>query len=50
MIPEVPGSVDSTVSGTVSVNAISGHQNYFLWGPRNCTGMVPILLGDRPED
>lgn len=31
-------------------NAISGHQNYFLWGPRNCTGRVLILLGDRPED
>lgn len=31
-------------------NAISGHQNYFLWGPRNCTGMVLILLGDRPEN
>ena len=31
-------------------NAISGHQNYFLWGPRKCTGSVLILLGDRPED
>jgi hypothetical protein len=31
-------------------NAVSGHQNYFLWGPRNCTGKVLILLGDRPED
>ena len=31
-------------------NAISGHQNYFLWGPRNCTGKVLLLLGDRPED
>lgn len=31
-------------------NAISAHQNYFLWGPRNCTGKVLILLGNRPED
>jgi len=31
-------------------NAISGHQNYFLWGPRNCTGKVLILLGARPEE
>jgi hypothetical protein len=31
-------------------NAISGHQNYFLWGPHNCTGKVLILLGDRPDE
>jgi hypothetical protein len=30
-------------------NAISGHQNYFFWGPRNCTGKVLILLGNRPD-
>ncbi len=30
--------------------AISAHQNYFLWGPRDCTGKVLILLGDRPEE
>ncbi|HTS36074.1 MAG TPA: glycosyltransferase family 39 protein [Candidatus Solibacter sp.] len=30
-------------------NAISGHQNYFLWGPRNCTGKVLILIGNRPD-
>ena len=28
--------------------AISGHQNYFLWGPRNYTGEIVILLGE-PE-
>jgi hypothetical protein len=28
--------------------AISGHQNYFLWGPRNYTGEIMILLGE-PE-
>ena len=25
--------------------AISGHQNYFLWGPRNYTGQTVILVG-----
>ena len=25
--------------------AISGHQNYFLWGPRNYTGELVILVG-----
>jgi hypothetical protein len=25
--------------------AISGHQNYFLWGPRNYTGQIVILVG-----
>ncbi len=26
--------------------AISGHQNYFLWGPRQYTGLSMIVLGD----
>lgn len=26
--------------------AISGHQNYFLWGPRHYTGEIVIVLGD----
>ena len=26
--------------------AISGHQNYFLWGPRNYTGEIVILIGE----
>jgi hypothetical protein len=26
--------------------AISGHQNYFLWGPRHYTGDIVILLGE----
>jgi hypothetical protein len=25
--------------------AISGHQNYFFWGPRNYTGQIVILVG-----
>ncbi len=29
--------------------AISGHQNYFLWGPRNYTGDVMIVLDDDRE-
>lgn len=30
--------------------AISGHQNYFLWGPRNYTGEIVILVGEGEED
>jgi Dolichyl-phosphate-mannose-protein mannosyltransferase len=30
--------------------AISGHQNYFLWGPRNYTGEIVIVVGDAEED
>jgi len=29
--------------------AISGHQNYFLWGPRNYTGESVIVMGDTQE-
>jgi hypothetical protein len=29
--------------------AISGHNNYFLWGPRGATGEVVILFGERAE-
>ena len=29
--------------------AISGHQNYFLWGPRGATGESVILIGDDPD-
>jgi 4-amino-4-deoxy-L-arabinose transferase-like glycosyltransferase len=29
--------------------AISGHQNYFLWGPRNYTGEIVIVVGDDEE-
>jgi len=29
--------------------ALSGHQNYFLWGPRNYTGQCMIVLDDRRE-
>ena len=30
--------------------AISGHQNYFLWGPRNYTGDIVILLGEEEDE
>jgi hypothetical protein len=29
--------------------SISGHQSYWLWGPRNYSGHTMILLGDTPE-
>lgn len=29
---------------------ISGHNNYFLWGPGRCTGRVLILVGYSPSD
>ena len=29
--------------------AISGHQNYFLWGPRDYTGESMIVMGDNQE-
>jgi 4-amino-4-deoxy-L-arabinose transferase-like glycosyltransferase len=30
--------------------AISGHNNYFLWGPRGHDGSVVIRLGSKPEN
>lgn len=29
--------------------SIGGHQSYWLWGPRNYTGEIMIVLGDQPE-
>ncbi|HEY4561394.1 MAG TPA: glycosyltransferase, partial [Thermoanaerobaculia bacterium] len=29
--------------------AVSAHQNYFLWGPRNYDGSVAIVLADDRE-
>jgi hypothetical protein len=29
--------------------AISGHQNYWLWGPRNYSGQTMIVVGETPE-
>lgn len=30
--------------------AISGHNNYYLWGPGNCTGEIVVSVGERLED
>ena len=30
--------------------AISGHQNYFLWGPRDYTGEIVIVVGQGPPN
>ncbi|MGH8092194.1 MAG: ArnT family glycosyltransferase [Chthoniobacterales bacterium] len=30
--------------------ALSGHQNYFYWGPGNYTGQIMIVLDDRATD
>jgi hypothetical protein len=30
--------------------AVSGHNNYFLWGPRGCDGSVLIVLGGDESD
>ena len=30
--------------------AIGGHQNYFLWGPRDYTGESMIVMGERRQD
>ena len=29
---------------------ISGHNNYYLWGPGTCTGQVLIIVGYAPRD
>lgn len=29
--------------------ALSGHQNYWIWGPRNYSGNCMIVIGDRTE-
>jgi hypothetical protein len=30
--------------------AISGHQNYYLWGPRHYTGEIMILMGEQESE
>jgi hypothetical protein len=29
--------------------ALSGHQTYYLWGPRGYSGNCLIVIGDRPD-
>ncbi len=44
------GAIDFFGSRYGLPHAISGHQNYFLWGPRDCTGKLLILLGSNPQE
>jgi hypothetical protein len=44
------GAIDFFGSRYGLPKAISGHQNYFYWGPRNYTGESLILLGVNPGD
>ena len=39
------GAVDVLGAPLGLPRAISGHNSYFLWGPRGCTGDVVIVLG-----
>jgi hypothetical protein len=39
------GAVDVLGAPLGLPRAISGHNSYFLWGPRGCTGDVVIALG-----
>jgi hypothetical protein len=44
------GAVDVLGAPLGLPRAISGHNSYFLWGPRGCTGEVMIVLGGRRKD
>jgi hypothetical protein len=43
------GAIDNFGPAYGLPNAISGHQSYFLWGPRGATGDVLIVLDDDKE-
>ncbi len=43
------GAVDLFGSKYGLPKAISGHQSYYLWGPRGYTGESIIVMGDRAE-
>ncbi len=43
------GAVDFFGAKMGLPNAISGHQNYFYWGPRGYTGDCMIVMDDRAE-
>lgn len=43
------GAIDLLGRGYGLPRAISGHNNYFLWGPRDYTGEVVILFGEHAE-
>ena len=44
------GAVDVLGAPLGLPRAISGHNSYFLWGPRGCTGDVVIALGGERRD
>ncbi len=44
------GAIDFFGSQYGLPKAISGHQSYFLWGPRNYTGEIVILVGESESD
>jgi hypothetical protein len=44
------GAVDVLGARLGLPRAISGHNSYFLWGPRGCTGEVVIVLGGKRKD
>jgi hypothetical protein len=44
------GAIDFFGSKYGLPNAISGHQNYYLWGPRGYTGESMIVLEGRREE
>jgi len=43
------GAIDYYGPGLGLPNAISGHNNYFLWGPRNYTGECVIVFGENAD-
>jgi hypothetical protein len=44
------GAIDFFGSQYGLPKALSGHQNYFFWGPRNYTGEIVILVGGDEAD
>jgi hypothetical protein len=43
------GAIDLLGPGYGLPKSIGVHQSYWLWGPRNYTGEIMIVLGDQPE-
>jgi len=44
------GAIDVLGASLGLPRAVSGHNSYFLWGPRGCTGDVVIAIGGRRSD
>jgi hypothetical protein len=44
------GSIDFFGKAYGLPSVISGHNNYFLWGPGKCTGEVMIVVGIPPQE